>query len=185
MKKGVLVYSALGGNVNIGDYIQSLAALQYMGDGVDYYINREQLDEFNEENVKLIMNGWFTHEPNHWPPSSFISPLFVSFHINSLSKKQLLSEAGLNYFKLHEPIGCRDLDTTQLLKEKGINAFFSGCLTLTLGKKYTSDKRTEKIYFVDAFSSSNKNLHTLFVFVYILITKLTLIIKYFKVKILK
>ena len=65
-----------GNRINIGDYIQSLAALQFIEKPVKY-LNRERLDEYNEEHVKLIMNGWFLHECNHWPPSNKILPIFM------------------------------------------------------------------------------------------------------------
>ncbi|MHB9292886.1 hypothetical protein Holit_01999 [Hollandina sp. SP2] len=47
----------------------------------------------------------------------------------------MLSPAGIKYLKKHEPIGCRDYGTVKLLGKYGINAYFSGCLTLTLGRK--------------------------------------------------
>lgn len=149
IKKGVLVYKPGYGRQNIGDYIQSLAALQFLGKYADTYMHREHLNEYTGENVALIMNGWFTHHPENWPPAKSIIPLFVSFHINSLAKDRLLSENGIKYLKQHEPIGCRDKKTVELLQNKGVNAYFTGCLTLTLGESYTSNKKSGKIYFVD------------------------------------
>jgi len=177
MKSGILIYSANQGRINIGDYIQSLASLQFFDNKVDFYINRERLDEYNDDSIKLIMNGWFTTEPNHWPPSSKIVPLFVAFHINSSAKDELLSDLGIKYLKEHSPIGCRDLDTTLLLKEKNIDSFFSGCLTLTLNKNYKSDLCSDKIYFVDAFSSTNKNLSSLISLCGLFISKLPYVVK--------
>lgn len=177
MRNGLLIYRSYKGQFNIGDYVQSLAASQFISNKVDYYINREELDEFKENEVKLIMNGWFTSEPRHWPPSSMIHPLFVSFHINSLSKEHILSKEGIIYLKQHEPIGCRDWYTTKMLNEKNVDAYFSGCLTLTLGEKYASNKKGESIYFVDAFSSSNKNLPTILIMLYLAIAKSSIIRK--------
>lgn len=182
MKNGILVYQSTNGIFNIGDYIQSLAAAQFFDNKIDNYINREKLDIFDKEDVKLIMNGWFTSEPDHWPPSSNIHPHFVAFHINSLAKNKILSENGIRYLKKHEPIGCRDEDTTKMLLEKNIKAYFSGCLTLTLGKTYTSDQRNESIYFVDTFSSSKTNISTLLIFIYLFITKWSIIMKIMKKK---
>jgi hypothetical protein len=171
MKKGLLVYSAPKGKLNIGDYIQSLAARQFLGDSVDYLINRERLDEFNEADVKLILNGWFTHESNHWPPSAKIKPLFVAFHISSLVKNQILSSKGILYLKQHEPIGCRDKETEKVLKENGIDAYFTGCLTLTLGESYTSENKDGNIYFVDAFVSPKRKLYSCLLFLFLFVTK--------------
>lgn len=158
-KTGLLIYPLLKKTgFNIGDYIQSLAARQFLNSQkADVYVNRERLDECTE-NVKMIMNGWFMHEPGHWPPSSSLQPLFVAFHINSSSKAQMLSSESIAYLKKHEPIGCRDYDTMKMLIEKGINAFFTGCLTLTLEKSYGSDSKENKIYFVDPYYRVEKNM---------------------------
>jgi hypothetical protein len=171
MKNGLLIYERNKSNIfNIGDYIQSLAAFQFFGNKDSLYLNREHLNEYDGEEIKLIVNGWFMHQPQNWPPSSKIHPLFISFHINSLAKEKMLTEKSINYFKRHEPIGCRDYDTASLLNAKGVAAYFSGCLTLTLGKSYTSRSISRKgIYFVDVhhvplrkFSSILKMIGLLF-----------------------
>ena len=135
---------------NIGDYIQSLAVMQFIDDERFILIDRERLDEYKGEDVKLVMNGWFMHCPEHWPPSGKIHPLFVAFHINSSVDAYLLDCKSIDYLKKFEPIGCRDMRTLNILKSKGVEAFFSGCMTLTLGyrKKYCVEK-TGKIYFCD------------------------------------
>ena len=135
---------------NIGDYIQSLAAEQYLPQ-IDRFVNREHLNEVQDRTIKLIMNGWFTHHPENWPPSESIDPLFVAFHINAAHADKILTPQSIEYLKMHEPIGCRDKYTTDRLLKEGLNAYFSGCLTLTLDKKYRiEDKyRSEKIYIVD------------------------------------
>lgn len=150
MKKGLLIYKSYTGLFNIGDYIQSLAARQFMG-SIDEFVCRESLDKYKGEELKLIMNGWFTHEPQNWPPSANIAPLFISFHLNSTAKKELLVPKNIEYLKKHEPIGCRDRTTAALLKEYGVNAYFSGCLTLTLGKTYKSEEKSNEVLFVDPY----------------------------------
>ncbi|MGQ1910780.1 polysaccharide pyruvyl transferase family protein [Marinifilum sp. RC60d5] len=147
MKFGLLVY--WDKVRNIGDYVQSLASRQFLPQ-TNAFINREALSEFWDEEHKLIMNGWFMHEPNHWPPSKSIIPLFVAFHISPKTKELLISDKAIEYYKLHEPIGCRDHDTVELLTAKGINAYFSGCLTLTLDKNLYVDKNyRDEIIFSD------------------------------------
>ena len=133
---------------NIGDYIQALAAAQFLP-SVDGFIDRERLKSYDGEECAVIMNGWFMHHPEQWPPSSKIHPLFLAFHINSLAKDVLLSDDSIAYLKAHEPIGCRDTNTADMLNAKGVNAYFSGCLTLTLGFKFKSSARDGKYYFVD------------------------------------
>lgn len=138
-------------NTNIGDYIQSLAAKQFFPEDTDViFHHRDELNSYKGDEVKVIMNGWFTHKPENWPPSDKINPLFVAFHINSSAYQQLLSENSLAYLKRYEPIGCRDEMTAKLLQEHGVNAFFSSCLTTTLGYKYKANNvERDKIYIVD------------------------------------
>ena len=133
---------------NIGDYIQALAASKFLPQ-IDGFINRESLSDYTGERSMVIMNGWFMHHPEKWPPSDNIIPLFVAFHLNKLASSSVLSEEGIEYLKKHEPIGCRDIFTRDTLLNKGIDAYFSGCLTLTLGNSYSSSKKSGEVFFVD------------------------------------
>lgn len=149
MKYGLLNYSESNQFFNVGDYIQSLAAKQYLPN-VDALINREKMAAYEGDKIKLILNGWFTHNPENWIPSKGIVPLFVSFHINNTAAPYMLNENGVQYLKQHQPIGCRDQYTTDILKEKGIDAYFTGCLTLTLDSyKVDDSEKDDKIYIVD------------------------------------
>ena len=125
---------------NLGDYIQSIATKEIIGED-SIGLDRENLHIYNGPNVYLIMNGWFMQNSKNWPPSDKITPFFISFHINPIAKDNLLSKKGLEYFQKHEPIGCRDMYTQNLLQKKGINSYFSGCLTLTLRNKKKDFKK--------------------------------------------
>ena len=159
MKNAILVYDPIHNIVNIGDYIQSIAARQFCSN-VPVYLNREKLNEYKGDKVKLIMNGWYMHFPENWPPSEDIVPLPVAIHINSTTYNKMLSQKGLQWFKQHEPIGCRDRYTEQKLKDNGIKAYFSGCMTLTLGESYKKEKPSDKVYFVDVYFYKNKRSFT-------------------------
>lgn len=136
---GIIVFKS--NPCNIGDYMQSLAASKFYNK-TDYYIEREKVSSFKSDiPVKTIMNAWWMWSKN-WPPSNSINPLFVSVHISPESAKWILSEEGIAYLKQHSPIGCRDLNTLNMMKEKNIDAYFSGCLTLTLGKNYHFNNET-------------------------------------------
>lgn len=149
MKYGLMTYAENKRTFNIGDYIQSLAAKQFLPQ-VDCFINREKLARYTDSEAKLIMNGWFTHNTTSWVPSAHINPLLISFHVNNSAAPNMLSPQGIAFLKSKQPIGCRDHFTVNLLQEKGIEAYFSGCLTLTLDSYQACDaERGEDIYIVD------------------------------------
>lgn len=143
--------------INIGDYVQALASSQFYP-SIDGFIQREGLKEYDGEESRIVMNGWYMHNGTHWPPSEKIRPLFVAFHINTSQKDNLLSKESISYLKKYEPIGCRDTYTRDLLLGHGVKAYFSGCMTLTLGYKYKSAIKNNKIYFVDPYVKVSKNL---------------------------
>ena len=60
----------------------------------------------------------------------------------------MLDDNGLSYLKKYEPIGCRDTNTFNLLRSNGVQAYLSGCLTLTLGNSYRHNPGND-ILFVD------------------------------------
>ncbi|WP_445738571.1 polysaccharide pyruvyl transferase family protein [Mariniflexile sp.] len=153
MKYGLLTYDENNRFFNVGDNIQSLAAKQFLPK-VDAYVNREKLADYKGPKLKLIMNGWFTHNIHNWVPSEDILPVFVSFHMNNTAAPGMLSDKGITYLKKHEPIGCRDQFTADTLKAKGIDAYFTGCLTLTLDSYKVDDSlRDDKVYIVDPLYS--------------------------------
>lgn len=144
MKYGLLQYRT----GNIGDEIQSLAAKQFLPE-IDMYLERDYLNQIDtDDEIKLILNGWFTHHPENWPPADNIDPLITSFHLSRSARDGLLRPKSIEYFKKHEPIGCRDLYTKRQLTDKGVDAYFSGCLTLTLNSEKEQESSGE-IIFVD------------------------------------
>ncbi|WP_075342087.1 polysaccharide pyruvyl transferase family protein [Tenacibaculum agarivorans] len=152
-KFGIFTYPPINKTYNLGDYVQSIASKQHLSEKQEVvFLNRDELNSYNEEDLSIVFNGWFTHFPENWPPSEKINPLFVSFHLNSTVYSMLDRPEVVEYLKKHEPIGCRDYSTREQLAKKGIDCYYSGCLTLTLGESYqnTDPKSKEDIYFVDA-----------------------------------
>lgn len=139
---------------NIGDYIQTVASMQYAGRDAEL-IEQEEADQFfpaDKQKRKMIMNGWFQWRAEHWPPSEYIEPLLISMHFSPLRAELLFSEKGMKFLKAHQPIGCRDLGTKELMESKGLDCYYSACATLTLGKNYGLPKeQREGIYIVDPF----------------------------------
>ena len=146
-KLGILSYTTL----NVGDEIQSLAVRRLLPH-VDVEIDREKLHEYKSpdgQKVKTIINGWYMERPENWPPSEDIDPLFISFHISHEfgAAKKMTTPEMITYYKNHEPIGCRDMHTTRLLQSKGVDAYFSGCVTLTFENQF--DSRNDDIILAD------------------------------------
>jgi hypothetical protein len=144
---GALIARSPGGRINLGDYIQSIAARQFFN-AKHSYVHRDKLNSYDGENIKIIMNAWFKHA-GALPPSNKIHPLVISIHLDKKAMQQISTPEGLAFLKKHEPIGCRDYATVERLKKIGVAAYFSGCLTTTLGETYKREKPNNKIYVVD------------------------------------
>jgi hypothetical protein len=116
--------------INLGDNAQSIAirhVYRTLGipDDETVLINRDALPSYDGERAILIMNGVFLNWSFPLPPS--IHPIFVGFHT-----PENVIQQNVETFKRHEPIGCRDSATTELMRSHGVQAFTTGCLTLTL-----------------------------------------------------
>lgn len=158
------------GSQNIGDHIQSIAALSHLvrhqgatltGDPelVELLTHlRERtrpelrLDDVEAEVEVVAVQrdasmyqpvpegtwtlcfGWYMHPISGYrygfPLNAALRPIFVSFHCN---ERALLTEPVVEYLKRYGPVGCRDWTTVYLLLSMGVPAFFSGCLTTTIG----------------------------------------------------
>lgn len=149
MKQAVISYQH---SDNLGDYIQTLAAEQYLSGDMTRF-DRDTLHIEPENEYKLLINGWFMEKPKNWPPHPKFKPLFLSFHLNPTAEKQMLNPEGVAYLKKHQPIGCRDKHTLRRLQSHGIEAYFTACLTLGLSLPTASSKQTKKapILVVSAF----------------------------------
>jgi hypothetical protein len=93
--------------------------------------------------VKLIMNGWFCHRPDKWPPAACIKPLLISLHLTNNPEPGSGVRAReefarmpqvLDYLRRHGPVGARDHATLAWLQAHDVDGYYSGCLTLTLDR---------------------------------------------------
>jgi hypothetical protein len=86
------------------------------------------------EGTWVLCLGWYMHAlftmRHGFPLHRNLRPIFVSFHCN---KRNLLTPDAVEYLRRYGPVGCRDWTTTHLLTSMGVPAFFSGCLTSTIG----------------------------------------------------
>jgi hypothetical protein len=137
---------------NLGDEIQSIAAQQFLPH-TDLLIDRDTWttnDGSSRGAFKIILNGWFSNKPENWPPPAFLSPCLVSMHmtrerpkpaLSSPASEVLVEGESLEYLKRHQPVGCRDSWTLDLLGKHGVECYFSGCITLTLGAPDQGSRR--------------------------------------------
>lgn len=151
---------------NIGDDIQTIAAAQLLPQ-VDYYILRDNMsivydaknlnivpiEKLKNMKIAVIVSGWFMNMYNDqiiFPPENieYMIPLFISMHISPIKQDFLYSDNCIEYYKKYEPIGCRDQYTYNRLIAKGVKAYISGCLTLSLKPKNTNRLMRRKIYYV-------------------------------------
>ena len=134
---------------NIGDYIQSLAALQFLPKNcMPIFIDRDEIDNYNGEKATIIMNGWYRIKSKKKFISPNLLPIFISIHI---SNPDNIDSYFINNLKKFEPIGCRDTFTLNALKKNGINSYFSSCLTTTMDIDYlvNDDQRNDEVIFID------------------------------------
>lgn len=86
-----------------------------------------------QREIWTIFHGWYFHQSfklrGPFPCPENVNPIILSFY---LQRPEDLDLSAINYLKRHGPVGCRDWSTTFLLLNQGVDAFFSGCLTLTL-----------------------------------------------------
>ncbi|MDR3000793.1 MAG: polysaccharide pyruvyl transferase family protein [Fibromonadaceae bacterium] len=139
--------------VNIGNEIQVIAAKQLLPQS-PAIINYNEIaisPQISQPPINVIMNGYFSClDEKIFPPSENIHPLYLSFHLNKTAAKFMLDEAGIKHLKKYSPIGCRDINTLNTLREKNIPCYYSSCLTLTLGETMGICKGIRQgIYFVD------------------------------------
>lgn len=146
MKYGVLTFSyrnfdnfsrdfAADGviSVNVGDYMQTTAIRSmYKRLGVDpadiFSVDRDAIRSHAGEKTLTLMNGCFYR----WcfPTPATIHPVFVGFQTTEPVVVEFL-----DYFRTHAPIGCRDHVTRDLFRKHGVEAFTTGCLTLSLAPR--------------------------------------------------
>jgi hypothetical protein len=139
-------YALLGyDTLNLGDEIQSIAIEQFLP-SIDLIVDRDRLNRLPDGvdgRYKIVLNGWHTRHPQNWPPSPALEPLLISLHLTNeihadnksgrRPAEALLEGESLEFFRSSGRIGARDTWTLKKLQEKNLDAYFSGCATLTLG----------------------------------------------------
>jgi len=167
---GLLDYPGLA---NLGDTIQALAARRFLP-RVDVLVPRERLSAplaGHGGPVRMILNGWFMHDTGFWPPNPAIEPLLISMHFVQGGRPRLrrwvrsrlermLSGDGAAFLRRWGPVGARDIFSLEQLERRGIPAYHSGCLTLTLPRR-DDITRTDTIVACDLPPDALAHLRTI------------------------
>jgi polysaccharide pyruvyl transferase len=115
---------------NLGDEIQSIAAAQFLP-RVDATVDRDHLRlDTKGRDIDAILNGWFL-AGEEWPPPDALHPLVVSFYAPAECTR-VYDRRHLEWYRRHEPIGCRSSAFARNIEAIGVRAYFSGCLSLCL-----------------------------------------------------
>jgi len=123
--------------VNLGDNAQTIAArslLARLGATAEdvVSIDRDRLGEYDGPPVAVLMNAAFRSQC--FPVAPQIRPIFLGFWTRPETMRE-----NADYLRAHAPIGCRDIVTAAQLNDMGIEAFVTGCVTLTLEPRQSPD----------------------------------------------
>lgn len=142
---------------NVGDHIQIIgcnALLKRFGVVPNVWIDRDdeirsvsKLSDISTR-VPIVLNGWFKRNGAEWPPSEKLTPLFLGFHIRHFQCPELVSAESIAYLQKFQPIGCRDPFTSELLNNKGLVTYVSGCLSLTMHTRFEQEAEPTDIIVV-------------------------------------
>ncbi|MCC8025346.1 MAG: polysaccharide pyruvyl transferase family protein [Clostridium sp.] len=141
--------------VNIGDAIQSLAAKNlYREMGIPEEdiipVPRYDISEYDGDECICVVNSASNYEElaydSHFmPPSPKVHAIPMSLHIH-----RPLTEEELEFYRTCGGVGCRDIYTVNYLQSLGIDAYLTGCLTLTLPRRTKEQEEgADQIYFID------------------------------------
>ena len=135
---------------NIGDALQSrLIRDMYAEHGIDgvEYLELGKTAGYKGDKLILPMNSCNVYsgmqDAQKFASSGDIDYRYVGFHLHGN-----LATFGKSVRLTSEyPIGCRDVPTRDFLRNLGYNAYFSGCVSMTLPKRKEGDYRL--VYVID------------------------------------
>lgn len=139
--------------INIGDYAQILAIdYLYQMMGIDQkeivYIEYYDLFDYSGEYVILPINFIFFNA-YYGERDLILSPKIIPVFLGIHAINGNYNEREVEYFKRYSPIGCRDVWTLSIFREKNIEAYLQGCITMVFPKREVNSAAYKDIYFVD------------------------------------
>lgn len=145
------------GEGNLGDCIQNLAVRNLYSkinifDSDLIKVNRDDIPTYSGPECSLVMQAWYGDYMGTFPLpwTDKICPIFLGFHLNKVNntRERFIKENIHEKMKPFMPIGCRDRNTRDFLLNLGVDAYFSGCMTLTFDTR-TKQPEKGKIFMVD------------------------------------
>lgn len=148
--------------VNLGDPIQSYAVkCLYREMGIPEEdiipVPRYDITNYDGEECVCVINSASNYEELAYdsyfmPPSKKIHAIPMSLHLH-----RELPDDELEFYRNCGGVGCRDLSTVEYLRSLGVDAYLSGCLTLTFPRRTKEQEaKANKIYFLDVPSDVMK-----------------------------
>lgn len=144
--------------INVGDNLQFMA-VDYLYESMHIpkkdvvYLSINEIAKYRGERLILPLN-WSIFDRNWMVDgkisiSEYIEPVFLAVTMGASYKEAYWNEENIAFLKKHEPIGCRDINTRNVLRRKGIRAYLNGCLTSLFPKQMCNIKK-DKVFFIDA-----------------------------------
>lgn len=140
-------------SANLGDHIQSLATihtLKKLGFKHAGFVDRSNPSEV-PNGTNLLVNGFIRDNTLEMKVDG-INLIYNNLHIDATDEDILAKR--INIMRSHQPIGCRDRYTTNLLKQAGLEVFFNYCLTLMFDRRKKAPING-KVFFVDVNEDIN------------------------------
>ncbi|MDR0917988.1 MAG: polysaccharide pyruvyl transferase family protein, partial [Oscillospiraceae bacterium] len=148
--------------MNIGDDIWAVATSAFLPH-IDYLIDYSEIAKFHSndgEAVATIISGVPIIDTNKipWIPSADIIPYFTSTCFHRQYTEYLNSDFMKNYFRMYQPIGSRDKNTVDIMNNSTIDAYFSGCVTMTMRNSIKCEQERKQVILVDVPLDIMKNI---------------------------
>ncbi len=141
--------------LNLGDPIQSYAVKSlYREMGIPEEdmvpVPRYDLAAYDGEECICVINSASNYEElaydSHFmPPSPKVHAIPMSLHIH-----REIPPDELAFYRSCGGVGCRDVSTMKYLQKLGIDAYLTGCLTMTLPQRTKEQERgADQVYLID------------------------------------
>lgn len=106
--------------------MESIPITWIQRDTIELQVKPDGIDK-----VIILCNGWWMHKKDTYAfvTPDWIVPIYTSIHITN---RDMLTPSVIEHLQRYAPIGCRDASTAQLCRKHGIDAYFSGCITMLL-----------------------------------------------------